>query len=117
MEYEKLFLQLLERVTILEEKVKIVEENKTNNIVTTKPQRGTYTSQVKDYINNKIMEAKQEGANFIILTSYDIAKNINLRNRFPLICNAMKSNEFKYEILSETPSGYSSTLKIKYFIN
>ncbi len=128
MDYDRIILELLDRIKTLEdevnalkEKVGNVENNTSNEVQVTpiisKPQRGTYTDQVKEFINNKLIKAKNEGFTSVILIASDIAKGINLKNRFPLICNAMRSSDFKYEVVYETPSGYSSTLKIKYYID
>ena len=54
---------------------------------------------------------------FLVLKANDIHKNLPLKNRTPLVCNAMrqcmKAND---EVVHETPSGYLSTLEIKYYL-
>ena len=57
MEYEKIILNLIERVSILEEKVAELEGNKK---IEPKPERGTYTSMVIDYIEKSIAKAKEK---------------------------------------------------------
>ena len=109
MEYEKTILELLERVATLEVKVADLEGNLTN--IGEKPARGTYTEMVVDYINNAIEKAKERGLNNITLTSGDIQRDVGLKNRLPLVCNAMrKCMNDKSEIVYETPSGQSFTL-------
>ncbi len=113
MEYEKTILELLERVATLEVKVADLEGNLTN--IGEKPARGTYTEMVVDYINNAIEKAKERGLKNITLTSGDIQRDVGLKNRLPLVCNAMrKCMNDKSEIVYETPSGQSSTLAIKW---
>jgi len=113
MEYEKTILELLERVATLEEKVAVLEGNIANS--GEKPARGTYTEMVIDYINRKIEKAKKQDLNNITLTSGNIQKDVGLKNRLPLVCNAMrKCMDDKSEIVYETPSGQSSTFTIKW---
>ncbi len=113
MMYEKVILDLLERVANLEEEVKFLKEN--NSIKKEKPVRGTYTEMVIDYIHKSIAEAKEKGVKSITLTSGGVQKDIGLKNRLPLVCNAMrKCMDDKSVIISETPSGQSSTLKIQW---
>ena len=113
MEYEKTLLDLIERVTKLEQRVDELECENMNK--ESKPARGTYTNMVIDYINNQILKAKEQGLNNITLTSGGIQKDVGLNNRLPLVCNAMrKCMNDKSEIIFETPSGQSSTLAIKW---
>ena len=126
MEYEKLLLDLLQKVSILEEKVAkledIVNTNKIDTKPVEKPERGSYTSMVKDYIKEQIYNAKNNGLDSITLISGDVQKAVGLKNRLPLICNSMYSvmrelNEFESIIVYAPPSGLSSTLEIKWILN
>lgn len=113
MEYEKTLLELMERVAVLEEKVAVLE----GNAVTKgdKPARGTYTEMVTDYIKNEIEKAKANGLHSVTLTSGGVQRDVGLKNRLPLVCNAMrKCMDDNSEIIYETPSGQSSTLAIKW---
>lgn len=110
MEYEKIMLELMERIAKLEERVDALE-----NPQNLKPSRGTYTEMVVNYIETTIQKAKDNGETDIILTSGGIQKDVGLKNRLPLVCNAMrKCMDEKSEIIYETPSGQSSTLAIKW---
>lgn len=112
MEYEKTILELIERVVALEEKVAVLEGNIANRVE--KPARGKYTEMIIDYINMKVESAKKQGLNNITLISGNIQKDVGLKNRLPLVCNAMrKCMDDKSEIVYETPSGQSSTFTIK----
>ena len=112
MEYEKIILNLIERVSILEEKVAELEGNKK---IEPKPERGTYTSLVIDYIEKSIAKAKENGKHSICLTSGGIQKDVGLKNRLPLVCNAMrKCMDEKSVVIYETPSGQSSTFAVQW---
>ena len=112
MEYEKTLLDLVERITKLEERVAVLEGAKP---VKEKPARGTYTEMVIKYINDTIAKAKASGSSNITLTSGGIQRDIGLKNRLPLVCNAMrKCMDSKSVVVYETPSGQSSTLAIQW---
>ncbi|MCH5180242.1 MAG: hypothetical protein J1F32_03390 [Erysipelotrichales bacterium] len=115
MEYQRVILELMERVAELEERVTFLENIGVDMKKKAKPIRGTYTSEVIDYIKNSIESAKKKGMNSITLISGNVQKNVGLKNRLPLVCNAMrKCMDEKSEIIFETPSGQSSTLTIKW---
>lgn len=125
MEYEKLLLDLLQKVSILEEKVasleKLINEDNIDSKSITKPEHGSYTSMVKEYIKKQIYKAKENGLDSITLVSGEIQKAVGLKNRLPLICNAMRSvmkelNEFESIVVYESPSGLSSTLEVKWIL-
>lgn len=125
MEYERLLLDLLQKVSILEEKVasleKLINEDNIDSKSITKPEHGSYTSMVKEYIKKHIYNAKENGLESITLVSGEIQKAVGLKNRLPLICNAMRSamkelNEFKSIVVYEPPSGLSSTLEVKWLL-
>jgi len=80
------------------------------------------TSMVKNYIKDQIYKAIDKGFDSITLISGEVEKAVELKHRMPTICIAMRSvmrelNEFKSIIIHETPSGMSSTLKIKWILN
>lgn len=115
MEYEKIILNLLERVALLEEKIEELEKDNDSPIKKEKPERGTYTERVISYINEQINEAKENGLKSITLISGNVQKSVGLKNRLPLICNAMrKCMDENAIIIHETPSGQSSTFAIKW---
>lgn len=69
------------------------------------------------YILSLFNEAQDNGEKEIILVSREIHKAMGLINSMPSVCNAMYSimNE-NDEVLMTTPSGKSSTIKIKYYL-
>ena len=118
MEDKEIIMHLLERIDALEERIKKLEDKENiKEVKKVKPERGTYTKIVIDYINSQIENAKKEGKDYIELTSGDIQKAVRLKNRLPLVCNAMKKcmNE-DCIIMHKTPSMQSSTLTIRWVL-
>ena len=111
MDYEKVIVDMLNRICILEEKVQMLSEQKKE--VTMK----IGTNNVKDYIMSLKQQASIRGENFIELVSNDIHNALKLKNRMPIVCNAMKQCMRESDIIvHQTASGYSSTLTIRYFL-
>lgn len=118
MEDKEIIMHLLERIDALEERIKKLEDKENiKEVKKVKPERGTYTKIVIDYVNSQIENAKKEGKDYIELTSGDIQKAVRLKNRLPLVCNAMKKcmNE-DCIIMHKTPSMQSSTLTIRWVL-
>ena len=118
MEDKEIIMHILERIDALEERIKKLEDKENiKEVKKVKPERGTYTKIVIDYINSQIENAKKEGKDYIELTSGDIQKAVRLKNRLPLVCNAMKKcmNE-DCIIMHKTPSMQSSTLTIRWVL-
>lgn len=75
------------------------------------------TSDLCEYIQSIKEGAKNNGKEFVVLKSGDIHRIMGLKNRMPLVCNAMRKCMGNSDVvLYETPSGMSSTLEIKYFL-
>lgn len=123
MNYEKIIVELLARIQTLEEKVDILMNDKptsnapvtheeiVNNVVKVK------TKDIRDYIEAQKAEAKNSGKDFIVLRASDLHRINRLRNGMPIVCNAMRQcMRENDEILHQTPSGYSSSLEIKYYL-
>ena len=112
MDYDKIIMDMLNRICILEEQVKNLK-GESNEM---KKKIGTVD--IKNYIDTLKQEAKDNGDAYIELISNDVHKALNLQNRMPIVCNAMRqSMSSKDIILHQTASGHSSTLKIRYIIN
>ena len=110
MDYEKIILELLGRIQILEEKVDtLIISNK-------KEEKASITTNgICEYIKELKLLARAEGKDSLILISRDIHKQLNLKSRFPMVCNAMRQcMEENDEILFQPPKGNSSTLEIEY---
>ena len=112
MEYEKIILELLMRVKVLEEKVELLSSP---NVATPIKQAGT--SEIKAYIMSLKQDAKDQSLSSLVIKANDIHKAMGLKSRMPAVCNAMKQcmNEDDV-ILYETASGFSSTYTIRYML-
>ena len=113
MNYEKVIVELLSRIQNLEEQVALLISEKE----TTKRMGGPKmtTAEIREYIETLKSDAQKAGKCTLVLTAIDIHKDLNLKSRFPMVCNAMrycmKDNDI---ILFQPPKGNSSTLKIEY---
>ncbi|OMD89873.1 hypothetical protein BSK49_10930 [Paenibacillus odorifer] len=75
------------------------------------------TDEIRLYIFETIVNATKQGLVYIDLISGEIHKELNLSNRVPSVCSAMLSIEdVEIEILNDTPSGMSSTKKVRYWL-
>lgn len=110
MDYEKIILELLGRIQALEEKVEaLTAKNKNEEKASVK------TSDICEYIKELKAFAKAEGKRSLVLVSRDVHRQLNLRSRFPMVCNAMRQcMEENDVILFQPPKGNSSTLEIEY---
>lgn len=123
MNYEKIIVELLSRIQTLEEKVDILMSNqstgndlKANDVNITNVVK-LKTKDIRDYIESQKVQAKSNGEEFLVLRASDIHRINRLRNAMPMVCNAMRQCMGENDIvLHETPSGYSSSLEIKYFL-
>jgi len=75
------------------------------------------TAEIKGFIAEFLEKSREKGKDYVDIVSGDIHREMKLRNKMPSVCSAMyqmmKSND---EILSATPSGKSSTIKIRYYL-
>lgn len=113
MNYDKILVELLNRICELEDKVKTLEEK--INIMSESNIVKVSTEDVRKYISSLKENAASKGESYLILVANDIHNALELKSRMPIVCNAMKqSMSDRDEILHQTASGYSSTLTIKY---
>ncbi len=67
-----------------------------------------------------VRPARRKGENVISIRVGDVQKSVGLRNRVPLVCQALKSNKFleanRLKLVSESgpPSGQSTTVTYTY---
>ena len=123
MNYEKVIVELLSRIQTLEEKVDLLMSNQSTESAPKSHDESVRdvvkvkTKDIRDYIEGQKIEAKNRGEEFIVLRASDLHRINRLRNGMPIVCNAMRQcmgeND---EVLHQTPSGYSSSLEIKYFL-
>ena len=119
MNYEQIILELMSRIQILEKDVTSLKEQLKlkDDIIIDIPKKISDTERTRQYILNTKKTAKEKGESYIILRAGDVQKIIGLKNRPVIICNAMRQcmNDGD-EILHTTPSGYSTTVSIKYYL-
>ena len=109
MDYEKIIIELLSRIQVLEEKVAILSESKENSGET------ITTDSIREYINELKTSAKLAGKDTLVLIARDIHRQLGLKSRFPMVCNAMRQCMRETDIiLFQPPKGNSSTLEIEY---
>lgn len=134
MNYEQIILELLDRIKTLENKVAILEKNQTSITATTETttvikenipattqitnKKINLTQCARDYIHDRKLQAKQQGLREVVLVCNDIQKALGAINRAPAICHAMyDSMGDKDVVLFAPPSGNSTTVKIKYYLD
>ena len=114
MNYDKIIIEMLDRIKTLEDKVTTLEENRKE---TQGNKGGTLTQGVRDYIMQRKMQAKAQGLTEIVLLCNGLQKEFGVTNRAPAVCAAMYDcMEEGDEVLFAPPSGKSTTVKIKYLI-
>ena len=115
MNYEKIILELLARIQVLEEQMASLlnadNENEEKNL------NKLSTDGIRQYISELKLLAKENGENSIVLKSGDIHKALKLKSAMPQVCNAMRQSMNEGDVvIHTTPSGNSSTIEIKYNI-
>ena len=113
MNYEKIIVELLGRIQVLEEQVAMLMQGK--NQATEQEEKKISTEDIRQHILKLKTVAKDKGRSYIILKSGDIHKSLGLRNAMPQVCNAMRQSMNEGDIVMHTtPSGNSSTIEIQY---
>lgn len=95
---------------------KIKPEVKANNVQATAILRSVSVSDIKVFIYEIIDRSRHDGLAYVDIVSGEIHKQMKLSRKMPSVCSAMyalmKENDV---VLYTTPSGKSSTIKIRYF--
>ena len=113
MNYEKIIVELLSRIQVLEEQVAELMQEK--NQESKQKENKITTEDIRRYILELKKSAKDIGKKFIVLKSGDLHKDLDLKSRMPQVCNAMRQSMNEGDIiLHTTPSGNSSTIEIQY---
>lgn len=111
MDYDKLIVNILNRICVLEEQVKILTEEKKKDEIK------IGTRDIERYICELKQKATIQGNEYIEIVANDIHKMLKLKHRTPMVCNAMRNvMSDKDVIIHQPPKGNSNTLKIKYFL-
>ena len=104
MNYEKIIVELLARIQVLEEQVAILMKEK--NQVPEQEANKITTDDIRQHILELKKSAKAAGERYIILRSGDIHKELKLKSAMPQVCNAMRQSMNEGDIvLHTTPSG------------
>lgn len=113
MDYEKIIVELLSRIQTLEEQVEFLITEKEYS--QKKEETKMTTNDIRKYIKTLKENAKSTGKNTLTLTARDIHRELNLKSRYPMVCNAMRDCMNNNDtILFQPPKGNSSTLEIEY---
>ena len=113
MNYEKIIVELLGRIQVLEDQVAILMQEKKQ--ASEQTENKVSTDDIRRYILGLKTAAKDQGKKSIILKSGDIHKALGLKSAMPQVCNAMRQSMVEGDIvLHTTPSGNSSTIEIQY---
>ncbi|MFI3214966.1 MAG: hypothetical protein R3Y24_16780 [Eubacteriales bacterium] len=117
MNYDKIIVEMLSRIQVLEEEVQVLKQEKLaipDEEPVEKLSAKVTTNDICEFINC-LKEDTLESS--ITLVANHIHRELDLKSRMPLVCNAMKRCMLPGdEILFETASGYSSRLEIKYYL-
>lgn len=75
-------------------------------------------SKVREFIQNELGIAKEQGKKELVIRSGSIHQNLKMVNAMPTVCSAMRSldGEYRYEVIEEPPKGNGSRLVFKYFL-
>ena len=113
MNYEKVIVELLVRIQVLEEQVAMLIEEKKQDLKC--ETNKVSTGDIRKYIVGLKITAKEEGKKIIVLKSGDIHRDLGLKNALPQVCNAMRQTMNEGDVvIHTTPSGNSSTIEIQY---
>ncbi len=108
---------MLQKEFHLEEMESSVEPIKNVSKQSNRIERKTTKNDVVQCIANKLRAAKMEGKTSVSIVARDIHKELNLKNSYPTVCNAMRECMSKKDVvIHTTPSGFSSTFQVEYYV-
>ena len=114
MNYDKIILEMLSRIQALEEEVQRLREESAGDNAPAK----TTTADIRAYIEDRRDQAAQAGEAALTLRATEIHGALGLNARYRMVCNAMRQcMRPGDEVLHETPSGFSSSLEIRYHLD
>ncbi len=113
MNYEKIIIELLGRIQTLEEQVVSLMNQQNDNIK--KEVNIVTTNDIREYISEQKRNSKEMGEKVLELRSGDVHNDLGLKNRHPIVCNAMRQCMNPGDvILYQPPKGNGTTLRIEY---
>ena len=113
MNYEKVILEMLGRIQTLEEQVSLLMAEKESK--SEKELERMTTNDIREYIISLKTSARESGKKTIVLIARDIHRELDLKNRYPMVCNAMRDCMNPGDtILFQPPKNNSSTVEIEY---
>lgn len=81
------------------------------------------TERVREWVETKVIRpARARGDRMVSVTAGDVHRELGLKNRVPVVCQALKSKRFLHENhlvlkdMSGPPSGLSTTVRFTYEI-
>jgi len=96
---------------------KLPKENKVMSVTRTNADGRSQKQEVIDYMQDLFKKERSLGKKTMVLVSGDIHKDMGLSKRFPTVCDAMYAlMQSGDKVLHTTPSGKSTTIKIKYHL-
>lgn len=80
--------------------------------------RGQTADDIRKYIDELFQRAREQNKEYVDLLSGEIHRQLGMKNRMPGVCTIMFEKKMTGdEVLHTTPSGKSSTIKIRYYVN
>ena len=108
MDYDKIIIEMLSRIQKLEEEVEKLKG------ADSKEKKVTMTD-IREFIEEMTKDAIRSGESSLEIRASEIHKAMGLKQRFPMVCNAMRqcmgNNDY---IIHETASGNSSSFSVCY---
>lgn len=85
----------------------------------TKPNGNPSVDEVRKFIESRLLLAKAEGHDSLIIQSGKIHNQLGMINAMPTVCSAMRTLHInvKYEIIEQPPKGNGSRLIFKYILS
>lgn len=137
MNYDRIILELLDRVAALEEEVKKLKgqavadskENAEKEFVRSykkdeidyedlKNPNVSPTVRAVNYIRTRLLKGLEDKEEYVDIVALQVEHGIGTKMRSPLVCNAMRKDYgYEAEVIRDTPTHMSTTYTIRYYLN
>lgn len=117
MNYDTVIVELLSRIQALERRLGELEgrQGADFGVEAASQEEKISTSDIRTHIERRKLSSAERGESSVTLKAGDIHRELKLKSRLPMVCNAMRQCMAEGDqVVFETPSGYSSTLEICY---